>query len=41
MEDCIHETFQSLKTSNSNEKGFETTILQCDEVLEHLNVTNG
>jgi hypothetical protein len=30
-----------LKTRTSNEEGLERATLQCDEMLQHLKVTNG
>jgi len=32
---------KELKTRTSNEEGFEKATLQCDEMLQHLKVTNG
>jgi hypothetical protein len=32
---------KELKTRTSNEEGLERATLQCDEMLQHLKVTNG
>jgi len=32
---------KELKIRTSNEKGLEKATLQCDEMLQHLKVTNG
>jgi hypothetical protein len=41
LDDKLWDTLKELKTKTSNEERLEREILQLDEMLQHLKVTNG
>jgi hypothetical protein len=41
LKDKLWDTLNEAKTRNLNEEGLERETLQCDEMLQHLKITNG